>query len=133
MSAARNQAADPCPFEPVVELVFGRWTSHVLWLLVHQGRLRFTELRAQVPMVTPKVLTERLRRLERDGFITRTYHSEMPPRVEYEATPLARTLIPAFQVLEQWSDTHLEEVHAARRQYDADNQVPFPVAGLNQQ
>ena len=96
MSSDRAQQVDPCPFEPVVDLVFGRWTSHVLWALVHNGRLRFTDLRAQLPAITPKVLTERLRRLERDGFVKRTYHREMPPRVEYEITPLAQTLIPAF-------------------------------------
>ncbi|CNE79911.1 HxlR family transcriptional regulator [Mycobacterium tuberculosis] len=117
MSAA--QVVDPCPFEPVVDLVFGRWTSHVLWILIHHGRQRFGDLRDQVPAITPKVLTERLRRLERDGFVTRTYHSEMPPRVEYEVTPLAKTLVPAFSVLAEWSAEHLGEVNAARRRYDA--------------
>jgi DNA-binding HxlR family transcriptional regulator len=109
---------DPCPFAPVVDLLFGRWTSHVLWTLAHRGRMRFTELQRQVPSITPKVLTERLRQLERDGFVSRTYHREIPPRVEYEMTPLARTLIPVFGTLVEWSDAHLPEVLAARRHYD---------------
>jgi DNA-binding HxlR family transcriptional regulator len=110
---------DPCPFGPVVDLVFGRWTSHVLWVLIHHGRQRFGDLRERLPAITPKVLTERLRRLERDGFVTRTYHSEMPPRVEYEATRLAETLVPAFRVLAEWSAEHLDEVRVARHRYDA--------------
>jgi DNA-binding HxlR family transcriptional regulator len=113
-----QQPADPCPIEPVVDLVFGRWTSHVLWALAHNGRLRFTELQAQVPGITPKVLTERLRQLERDGFIARTYHREIPPRVEYEMTALGKTLVPVFRTLTKWSDKHLGDVRAAQREYD---------------
>lgn len=110
---------DPCPFSPVVDLIFGRWTSQVLWTLNHHGRQRFTELQQRMPAITPKVLSQRLRQLERDGMLTRTYHAEMPPRVEYENTELARSLVPVFGELVKWSDAHLEEVLAARRAYDA--------------
>lgn len=112
------QPAGPCPIGPVVDLVFGRWTTHVLWSLAYHGRLRFNELQAQVPGITPKVLTERLRQLQRDGLVDRTYHREMPPRVEYAMTPLGRTLVPVFQVLTTWSDEHLGEVRAAQLGYD---------------
>src|SRR5919198_4022951 len=107
-----QQPVDPCPIEPVVDLVFGRWTSHVLWALAHHGRLRFNELQAQVPGITPKVLTERLRQLERDGLVARTYHREIPPRVEYETTPLGPTLVPVFQAPPKWSDEHRAEVQS---------------------
>lgn len=113
-----QQPVEPCPIGPVVDLVFGRWTAHVLWALTHHGRLRFNELQGRIPGITPKVLTERLRQLERDGFIVRTYHREMPPRVEYEVTPLGQTLVPVFQVLTAWSDEHLGEVRAAQLDYD---------------
>ena len=115
-----RQPVDPCPIEPVVDLVFGRWTSHVLWALAHHGRLRFTELQGHLPGITPKVLTERLRQLERDGLIARTYHREIPPRVEYEMTALGQTLVPVFQTLTQWSEKHLDDVRAAQRNYDRD-------------
>jgi DNA-binding HxlR family transcriptional regulator len=118
LAASAKTARDPCPIAPVVDLVFGRWTSHVLWALAHEGRLRFTELHAQMPAITPKVLTERLRRLERDGLVARTYHREIPPRVEYEITELGSTLVPVFRKLAEWSDDHLDEVHAAQRRYD---------------
>jgi DNA-binding HxlR family transcriptional regulator len=128
VGAALDQVVDQCPFEPVVDLVFGRWTSHVLWTLATKGRLRFSELHAQLPAVTPRVLTERLRKLERDGFLRRSYYREIPPRVEYEITPLAETLIPALRVLADWSAAHLDEVHAARRRYDAESQAIFTTA-----
>ena len=116
----RPLQADPCPIEPVVELVFGRWTSHVLWTLGNKGRMRFMDLRAHIPAVTPKVLTERLRQLERNGFVRRTYYPEMPPRVEYEATELAASLKPVFNAIVDWSDGHLDEVVAAQERSDAE-------------
>ncbi len=114
----RGGGRDPCPIAPVVELVFGRWTSHVLWPLAHHGRMGFGELREHIPAVTPKVLTQRLRQLERDGFISRSYHAEMPPRVEYECTPLAISLRPIFTRIVAWSDTHLDDVRKARDRFD---------------
>ncbi|RDI44402.1 winged helix-turn-helix transcriptional regulator [Nocardia mexicana] len=110
---------DPCPISPVVDLFFGRWSTQVLWVLTHHGRIRFNELLQRIPGLTPKVLTQRLRQLERDGLVQRTYHPEVPPRVEYTATTLATTLRPLFNNLAQWSDEHLGEVLAARAAYDA--------------
>lgn len=116
---ARVTSVDPCPIAPVVDLFFGRWSTQVLWALTHYGRMRFNELQQRIPGLTPKVLTQRLRQLERDGLVVRTYYAEVPPRVEYEATTLAGTLSPLFNSLAQWSDTHLAEVLAARASYDA--------------
>lgn len=109
--------AGPCPISPTVSDVFGRWTTEVLWSLMHGGSMRFTELRRQVPDVTPKVLTQRLRQLERDGLVSRTYHREVPPRVEYEATELARSLVPVFAELERWTREHAAQITAAQRSY----------------
>ncbi|WP_039800149.1 winged helix-turn-helix transcriptional regulator [Nocardia araoensis] len=119
MTGAPGTAVDPCPITPVIDLVFGRWSTQVLWVLTHDGKLRFTELQQRIPGLTPKVLTQRLRQLERDGLVARTYHPEVPPRVEYEATPLARTLTPVFGSIVAWSSRHLGEVLAARAAFDA--------------
>ncbi|MBM4794577.1 helix-turn-helix transcriptional regulator [Streptomyces sioyaensis] len=107
-----------CPINPVVDLLFSRWTTPIVWVLEHHGRLRFNELQRLVPSITPKVLTQRLRQLERDGLVTRTYHAEIPPRVEYEISELGRTLVPVFRTLAAWSDAHLPQVTAARQGYD---------------
>ncbi|MFB7842636.1 winged helix-turn-helix transcriptional regulator [Microbacterium sp. NPDC056052] len=103
-----------CPIDPAVGLIFGRWTTHVLWVLVHDGPMRFTELRERIPAVTAKSLTERLRRLEADGLIERERYAELPPRVVYTATPLAMTLQPVFQTLAEWTEQHMHEVTHAR-------------------
>jgi DNA-binding Lrp family transcriptional regulator len=60
-----------CPVAPVVDVVFSRWTTPILWVLHYRGPHRFVELQRSITTITPKVLTERLRQLERDGLITR--------------------------------------------------------------
>lgn len=111
--------AQACPISPVVDIVFSRWTTPILWALHEFGRQRFVELERRIGTITPKVLTQRLRQLERDGLVGRTYHREIPPRVEYEISDLGRSLAPLFASLAQWSDGHLDQVEQARRAYDA--------------
>jgi len=108
-----------CPIGPVVDLVFSRWTTPILLTLHRDGRLRFVELHRRIGGVTAKVLTERLRRLERDGLVTRHYFAEVPPRAEYEITELGRSLSPVFASLAAWQSEHLGEVEAARGRFEA--------------
>jgi DNA-binding HxlR family transcriptional regulator len=107
-----------CPIAPVVDIVFSRWTTPILWSLKEYGRQRFVELERRIGTITPKVLTQRLRQLERDGLVMRTYHAEVPPRVEYEISELGRSLGPLFASLSEWSG-NLDKVDAARQDYDA--------------
>jgi DNA-binding HxlR family transcriptional regulator len=107
-----------CPIGPVVDIVFSRWTTPILWSLHTHGRQRFVELERRITKITPKVLTQRLRQLERDGLVVRTYHPEVPPRVEYEISELGRSLAPLFAHLADWSADHLDEVERSRRAYD---------------
>ena len=107
-----------CPIAPVVDIVFSRWTTPILWTLHEYGRQRFVELQRRITTITPKVLTQRLRRLERDGLVVRTYHAEVPPRVEYEISELGRSLGPLFATLAEWSG-NLGKVETARRAYDS--------------
>ena len=123
MTSARAEADQFCPILPVVELVFSRWAPPILWVLDQHGRLRFTELERYLSPVTAKVLTLRLRQLERDGLIKRTYHHEAPPRVEYEVSELGRSLSPVFAAVGGWSGAHMPEVEAARHSYDLAEQA----------
>ena len=122
MKATRAPAPiDPeqaCPIAPVVDIVFSRWTTPVLWSLNEYGRQRFVELERGIATITPKVLTQRLRQLERDGLIVRTYHPEVPPRVEYEISELGRSLAPLFAHLADWAATNLDKVEQARLDHD---------------
>jgi DNA-binding HxlR family transcriptional regulator len=117
----RPTAQDPpesaCPIAPVVDIVFSRWTTPILWSLHEFGRQRFVELQRRIGGITPKVLTERLRQLERDGLIVRTYHAEIPPRVEYEISDLGRSLGPLFASLTEWAADNLPRVEKAREAY----------------
>lgn len=107
-----------CPIAPIVDIVFSRWTTPVLWALNEYGRQRFVQLQRRITTITPKVLTQRLRQLERDGLVARTYHPEVPPRVEYEITELGSSLAPLFAALAEWS-VNLDTVEQARQDYDA--------------
>jgi DNA-binding HxlR family transcriptional regulator len=110
--------ADACPISPVVDLVFSRWTTPILWALNESGVLRFVELERRLGAITSKVLTQRLRQLERDGLVQRHYYPEVPPRVEYEITDLGRSLSTVFAALGEWSTAHLPEVEQARAAYE---------------
>ncbi|MEU3737774.1 MULTISPECIES: helix-turn-helix domain-containing protein [unclassified Streptomyces] len=124
-NSARTSPATPvgpqvCPVGPVVDIVFSRWATPILWTLNEYGRLRFVELQRAIAGITPKVLTQRLRQLERDGLVIRTYYPEVPPRVEYEISQLGRSLGPLFATLAEWSTENLDKVEQARTDFDGD-------------
>ena len=110
---------DPaCPSREVLRRIGERWTPLVIEAL-SSGALRFTRLRQAIGGVTPRVLTATLRGLEHDGLVTRTIFAEVPPRVEYELTPLGSTLLEPIRVNRKWAETHLGDVLAARDRWDA--------------
>jgi len=120
---APGDSGQACPINPVVDILFSRWTTPILWKLNEHGRQRFVELERHIGTITPKVLTQRLRQLERDGLVVRTYHPEVPPRVEYEISELGRSLAPLFATLVKWSDANLDKVKSARLDYDTAAQL----------
>ncbi|MFC7842821.1 winged helix-turn-helix transcriptional regulator [Streptomyces sp. NPDC057382] len=120
VAAAENDPELACPTSAVVDIVFSRWTTPILWTLHRHGRQRFVELERRIGTITPKVLTQRLRQLERDGMVVRTYHPEVPPRVEYEISELGRSLAPLFAHLAEWAAGNLDKVEQARHDYDTD-------------
>ncbi|MGV9797446.1 winged helix-turn-helix transcriptional regulator [Mycobacterium sp. NPDC003449] len=107
-----------CPISPVVEVLFSKWTAAILWTLTESGQQRFGELETLIPAITPKVLTQRLRQLERDGLVTRTFYPGIPPRVEYAISPLGLSLTTVFGQLVKWGDDNLWRVNEARESYD---------------
>ena len=114
----RGDAFDPeCPTRVVLDRIGDKWTVLVIGAL-EDGSLRFTELRARIGGVAPKVLTQTLRAMERDGLLTRTVHAQVPPRVDYELTPLGASLTAPIQALTDWAETHLTQILAARAGYD---------------
>ncbi|ABY25248.1 transcriptional regulator, MarR family [Renibacterium salmoninarum ATCC 33209] len=110
---------DPnCPSRLVFQRIGDKWASLVIQVL-EAGPMRFTDLRGMVAVVTPKVLTQTLRALERDGLLTRTVYAQVPPRVDYELTDLGRSLLPPLKTLRQWAESNVVQMDAARDSYDA--------------
>ena len=97
--------------------VVDRWTPLVVAVLT-RGAHRFGELRTAVGGITPKVLTETLRSMERDGLVTRDQAPGVPPRVDYTLTPLGATLAEPMGALRAWAEGHAEEVLGNRARYD---------------
>jgi DNA-binding HxlR family transcriptional regulator len=85
---------------------------------LHDKTLRFTELRARVGGVAPKVLTQTLRALERDGIVKRRVYAEVPPRVEYSLTRLGASLTEPIEAIQAWAEEHVSRVLTARERYD---------------
>ncbi|MFB7590816.1 winged helix-turn-helix transcriptional regulator [Streptomyces sp. NPDC056169] len=104
------------PAQPI--RVGGKWTAMVLRCLEDGTPRRFTELRVPLHWITPKVLTETLRAMERDGFLTRTVHDENPPRVEYALTALGRSLIEPLDTACDWARAHAPAITEARASYE---------------
>ena len=117
-----QRPADPyvagCPSRQVLDRVGDRWTVLVLGAL-RDGPLRFTGLAREVGGISQKMLTQTLRGLERDGLVRRTVSGTVPVRVDYELTPLGRTLRGPIAALEGWATAHMDDVVSARAQYDA--------------
>lgn len=104
-------------FRSILSRVGDKWSMMLIGMLQH-GPYRFTELKLMTPGISARMLTFTLRQLERDGLVQRTVCAEIPPRVEYQATPLGRTLIDPVMALAQWASTHQTEIVAFRDEYD---------------
>lgn len=95
----KNKSPDPpeaCPLTECMAVIGGAWTVNVIWYL-RAGPRRFSELRIDIPPISPKVLTTRLRQLEERGVVRRSVKPTSPPSVEYSLTELGLELIPAIE------------------------------------
>jgi DNA-binding HxlR family transcriptional regulator len=95
-----------CPhFHRAVELVGKRWTGAILYVLLHSDApLRFSEIAHAVPDLSDRLLSERMKELERCGIVDRTVAATSPVRVEYALTDRGRDLEPALAELKSWAD-----------------------------
>jgi DNA-binding HxlR family transcriptional regulator len=100
----------------VIGKVADKWTMLVLEVLSQHGILRFTRVGELVGGVSQKMLTKTLRQMEQDGFLTRTVYPVVPPKVEYELTPLGTSLCAAFCGVWQWAEKHQGELLSRRKE-----------------
>ena len=118
-----KRTPEPAEVDLLVREIIGRvadkWTMLTLEVLDQHGRLRFTQIGRLIGGISQKMLTQTLRQMERDGLVTRTVYPEVPPRVEYELTPLGLTLGGAFCGVWVWASDNLKAVEAARQAFDS--------------
>ncbi|MEO1679205.1 MAG: helix-turn-helix domain-containing protein [Pseudomonadota bacterium] len=107
-----------CPIRHVLDGIGDKWTILILTGL-KLGSQRFSALRRAIPDISQKMLTQTLRKLERDGYVTRTVTPTVPPRVDYSLTPLGQSLVEHLAPLADWALSHRDAVARARAEYDA--------------
>src|SRR5580693_9175590 len=103
----KKSSSDPdgCPIRDVLDRVGDRWSMLVLCTLAKNGTLRFSALKVQIEDISQRMLAQTLRRLEQDGFLSRTVYPTNPPRVEYALTPLGKSLLEPVWELVRWPST----------------------------
>jgi DNA-binding HxlR family transcriptional regulator len=101
----------------VLNRVGDKWSVFIVGML-GDGPRRFNELRRSIEGISQRMLTLTLRGLERDGLVKRTVYATIPPRVDYELTPLGMTLLEPVQALSAWADEHRTAIQQARAQFD---------------
>ena len=106
----RDALFPDCPIRNVLSRVGDKWSLLVLYSLQHREPVRFKELQRQIPDISQKSLTQTLRKLEVDGFVTREVFPEVPPRVEYSLTPLALSFLPFVENMIKWATENMEEI-----------------------
>lgn len=98
-----------------------RWSLGILHALGVYGTMRHAEIKRQMTGVTQRMLTKTLRSMERDGLVVRREFGEIPPRVEYELTPLGMGLLIRMSPIWTWVVENVEDFRKARRIFDSQN------------
>ena len=101
LKVRKNRSSPPperCDLTECMAVISGAWAANVIWHL-REGPRRFSEVRVDIPPVSPKVLSQRLRELQERGVLERRVLPTSPPSVEYSLTPLGRQLIPALTAI----------------------------------
>ncbi|SHK14990.1 winged helix-turn-helix transcriptional regulator [Chryseobacterium polytrichastri] len=104
-NSINSQYITECDLTYAVCKTGGRWKLLILCKL-ENGKLRFSEIRDRISGITERMLTLHLREMEKDGLLKRTVYAQVPPRVDYELTEIARELIPIWKQLEDWGKKH---------------------------
>ncbi|MBI4784075.1 MAG: helix-turn-helix transcriptional regulator [Oscillatoriophycideae cyanobacterium NC_groundwater_1537_Pr4_S-0.65um_50_18] len=105
-----------CAGHQMLEHIANKWTVLIVYALT-QGKKRYSELKQQIVGVSPKMLIQNLRNLERCGLIEREIYPSVPPRVDYSLTTLGESLVEPLAILGEWAYRHIPEVNAAMDQY----------------
>jgi len=108
---------EDCPVRNVVAQIGDKWSLLILFALV-DGPERFNALKSRIEGISQRMLTQTLRDLEREGYISRTVYPEVPVRVEYALTELGKGIVKPLYELVLWADKHQPTIERARKTYD---------------
>ena len=100
-----------------IELLANKWRITILHIL-REGPLRTREIQTAIPEVSPKMMTQTLRGMERDGLLVREVHTTGTRHVEYRLTPMGTSLIPPLQELCRWAKANVRRRDEARERFD---------------
>jgi DNA-binding HxlR family transcriptional regulator len=112
-----RESSDCRAVSAVLARVGDKWSVLIIMLL-GDGTKRFNEIKRMVGGISQRMLTLTLRGLERDGLVKRTIYPTIPPRVEYELTPLGRSLWAAVGPLGSWAQGHVADIQKAQDRFD---------------
>jgi DNA-binding HxlR family transcriptional regulator len=118
VTALTKDEAENCPIRQVLSKVTGKWQLLILFALEDRA-LRFGELKRTIGDITQRVLTENLRSLERDSYLTRTVDPGPPLAVHYDLTDLGREVSALLKALAEWAARNHAVIQTSRRSYDA--------------
>lgn len=119
MVSNRHHDKAECPPDlAIIDSISGKWTALIVYILSDKPR-RNGELKKAVTGISHKVLTQTLRRLERDGIVNRKVYPVVPPQVEYSLTLLGKSVVDLLSNMCHWAKSHYPEVKKARIQYDS--------------
>lgn len=111
-----------CPSRQLLDLIGDKWTTLILYLLSIRTH-RHSEMLHGIEGISKKMLTQVLRDLEAGGLVRRKVYAVVPPRVEYDLTPLGQNLIPLVLAIKDWAESNMDEVLAARRSYSRERET----------
>lgn len=102
-----SPVSDECPMRKTLEMISGKWRTHIIYELCKQPVCRFGELKKALPQITNTMLASTLKDLEKYEIVARKQYNEIPPRVEYSLTEKGKALLPAFVELAKWGENYL--------------------------
>lgn len=95
-----------CGIGRTLSIIGGRWKINILSYLLHEKKLRYSELRKRLTGISERMLIAKLKELENDGLVNRIVHQQVPPKVEYELTDLGLSLQQILQLMDSWGEEH---------------------------
>ena len=105
-----------CPVTFASRVLGGRWKARIVWALLRNDKLRYSEVRRACPPISDRILSKELKELEGWGLIARKEFATIPPRTEYSLTPLGETLRPVMAAMADWGQRTRAEIAAASEQ-----------------